>query len=92
MLARTIAGQTLSLVGELDIYAVKSLYDEVRGALESGVVRRIDLQGVTAVDGAGLQLLMWLVGDAKRRGQPLAVEGAGGAVHETFSFFNWRAA
>ncbi len=45
-----------ALPAELTIYQAQAVRDELRAAWDSGV-RRFDISGVSAIDGAGAQLL-----------------------------------
>jgi len=63
--------RVLALVGELTIYSAHDL----RGALEAALAEtdlELDLGGVEEADTAGIQLLLWLKGEARAKGRTLA--------------------
>lgn len=66
---------TARLVGDLTFATVSSLFRQIeRGPPGEQTIDRIDLAGVTAVDSAGLALLLeW---QARRRGRALAMQNA----------------
>jgi anti-sigma B factor antagonist len=69
---------TLSLEGDLTISRAAELKPRLLDALSGPL--DVDLSGVTAIDGAGLQLLVMLSREAARRGVPIAWHAPSRAV------------
>jgi len=61
----------LRLTGELTIYTVAEILTRLRAPLAEHPVLALDLSEVTELDGAGLQLLLWLRETARARGSAL---------------------
>lgn len=59
--------------GELTVFTVHSLKERLLAALGQGEALRIDLSGVSEVDGAGVQLLLATRREAQQRGVALAL-------------------
>jgi len=58
----------LRLDGELTIYQAATAKAELERALSAAPALEIDLAGVTELDTAGLQLLLWSKQEGERRG------------------------
>ena len=75
---------SLLLVGELTIYAVAEAGRQLSAALDRDPGLHLNLAGVTELDSAGLQLLVWLKQEARRRGRTLTLAAHSPAVLEVF--------
>jgi anti-anti-sigma factor len=75
---------SLQLEGELTIYAVAEARARLSGALDQGPALQLNLAGVEELDTAGLQLLVWLKQEARRRGRTLTLFAHSPAVLEVF--------
>ncbi len=64
---------TLALSGELTFATAAQALREGAHALAAGAPSRLDLKGVTRVDGAGLACILALVAEASRNGRRLHV-------------------
>jgi anti-sigma B factor antagonist len=71
----------LALAGELTIYAAADLKRDLEAALEEGDLE-LDLGGVEEADTAGIQLLLWLKGEAHAKGRNLVYSRHAPAVVE----------
>ena len=65
------ADDRLVVEGELDFTTVVRLFDDVQPLLGAGADIRIDLQGITRSDSAGLALLIEWMRAAQRLGKPI---------------------
>jgi anti-anti-sigma factor len=74
----------LRLTGELTIYAVAEARARLGEALDQGPGLLLNLAGVEELDTAGLQLLVWLKQEARRRGRTLTLSAHSPAVLEVF--------
>lgn len=74
----------LRLEGELTIYSVAEARDLLSAALDPGPVLQLNLSAVEELDTAGVQLLVWLKQEARRRGRTLVLTGHSPAVVEVF--------
>lgn len=77
--------ERLMLTGELTIYTVGETLAQLRAQLAEQPIRALDLSEVTELDGAGLQVLLWLCDTAQARGQPLRVVAHSAAVAEVLN-------
>lgn len=75
---------SLELVGELTIYAVAEAAGLLSAALDHSPALQLNLAGVEELDSAGLQLLVWLKQEARRRGRTLTLFAHSPAVLEVF--------
>jgi anti-anti-sigma factor len=75
---------SLQLEGELTIYAVAEARARLDEALDQGPGLQLNLAGVEELDTAGLQLLVWLKQEARRRGRTLTLFAHSPAVLEVF--------
>jgi len=75
---------SLKLTGELTIYAVAEARDRLSAALDREPALQLNLAGVEELDTAGLQLLVWLKQEARRRGRTLVLFAHSPAVLEVF--------
>lgn len=78
------ADDRLILAGELSIYNVAQTHQRMQAYLERHPHCILDLSGMTELDGAGLQLLLWLRDAARARGGSLQVVGVSPTVSEIF--------
>jgi anti-sigma B factor antagonist len=74
----------LRLEGELTIYSVTEARVQLDAALDQQPVLQLNLAGVEELDTAGLQLLVWVKQEAKRRGKQLVLSAHSPAVVEVF--------
>jgi anti-sigma B factor antagonist len=74
------AGATLQAGATLEIRDVDADHRMLTQALEAGTPLRIDLGGISAVDAAGVQLLLALKQEGMRRGIPIEFRGDSAAV------------
>jgi len=74
----------LRIEGELTIYSVAEARDQLGAALDRHPVLRLNLAAVEELDSAGVQLLVWIKQEARRRGRELALTGHSPAVVEVF--------
>jgi anti-anti-sigma regulatory factor len=75
-----LAGATLDAAGTLEIRDVDAGHRMLLQVLEAGTPLRIDLGGISAVDAAGIQLLLALKQEGMRRGIPIEFCGNSAAV------------
>jgi anti-anti-sigma factor len=75
---------SLRLVGELTIYEVTDARTRLSAALDQAPALQLNLAGVEELDTAGVQLLVWLKQEARRRGHTLALIAHSPAVLEVF--------
>ena len=77
----------LGLAGELNIYFVTEARDLLSTALDAADGQHglnLNLAGIEELDSAGVQLLVWLKQEARRRGKPLSLFAHSPAVVEVF--------
>ena len=74
----------LRISGELTIYSVTAARDQLCAALDQQPALQLNLAGVEELDTAGVQLLVWLKQEARRRGKPLTLFAHNPAVVEVF--------
>jgi anti-anti-sigma factor len=74
----------LRLEEELTIYAVTEARDQLIAALHGQPLLQLDLSGLAELDTAGVQLLVWLKQEARRRGKGLQLFAHSRAVLEVF--------
>ena len=74
----------LSLQGELNIYAVLEARDQLTHALHDLPALQLNLAALEELDTSGVQLLVWLKGEATRVGKPLTLFAHSPAVVEVF--------
>ena len=72
----------LILTGELTIYTVAETLTRLRAHLGEHPTGELDLSGITELDGAGIQLLLWLRETARLRGITLRLSAHGPVVDE----------
>ncbi|MGQ9659229.1 MAG: STAS domain-containing protein [Thermochromatium sp.] len=72
--------ERLRLSGELTIYTVAETLTRLRAHLAEHHLPVLDLSEVTEIDGAGLQLLLWLRETARARGIALRLVAPSPAV------------
>ena len=77
--------ERLMLTGELTIYTVGETLAQLRAQFAEHPIRALDLSEVTELDGAGVQLLLWLRDTAQARGQPLRVVAHSATVAEVLN-------
>ncbi|WP_028449910.1 STAS domain-containing protein [Chitinibacter tainanensis] len=65
---------TIQLLGEQTIYQARQTHTQLWQALhEHNEPLQLELAGVTEVDSSLVQILLWLVPEAKRLGRPLTM-------------------
>jgi len=74
----------LGLQGALTIYEAAEARDRLSAALDQAPCLRLNLAGLEELDTAGVQLLVWLKQEARRRGRTLALAAHSPAVLEVF--------
>ena len=74
----------LSLLGELNIYAVLEAREQLTHALQDLPALQLNLSGIEELDTSGVQLLVWLKAEATRLGKPLTLVAHSPAVVEVF--------
>ena len=74
----------LRLEGELTIYSVGEAREHLDAALEDHGDLRLNLSCVDEVDTAGVQFLVWLKQEARRRNKTLTLYAHSPAVLEVF--------
>ena len=82
--AITEDGPGYRLQGELTIYAVSEARGPLEAALDQQPELRLNLAAVAELDTAGVQLLVWLKQEARRRGKSLLLCAHSPAVVEVF--------
>lgn len=81
----------LILAGELTIYTASEIYKRMQAHLEQHPQCLLDLSGVSELDGAGLQLLLWLRDAVRRRGGSFKVVAASPVVTEVLELLQLSA-
>lgn len=81
-------GPLLRLRGELDIYHVAALKEELLEALRANARLTLDLSEISEIDTAGVQLLLWASAYATGRGGSLLLQGASEAVRGVIAYLN----
>ncbi|KUM05107.1 STAS domain-containing protein [Chromobacterium subtsugae] len=76
--------------GELTIFTVETLQDELLGLLNHPSVR-IDLSTVTELDGCGAQLLCVLLAEARRMERDVSIAGSNALVDEVGNWLGFAA-
>jgi anti-anti-sigma factor len=85
ILSSTLEGEpALRLEGDLTIYGVAEAKGQLSAALDGGPALRLNLSAVEELDSAGVQLLVWLKQEARRRGRTLVLFAHSPAVMEVF--------
>jgi anti-anti-sigma factor len=67
--------QAVVLRGSLDSGHVRQAHDDVRQAVDMNADITVDLAGVAAIDASGLQVLLVLQAELRRRGRALRLRG-----------------
>jgi len=78
-----------SVHGEMTIYRADELKQVLLGQLASGQALALDLSGVTELDGAGLQLLLWLDRAARTMSSRVRIVATSPAVDGVLELL-WR--
>ncbi|KAE8755334.1 STAS domain-containing protein [Paraburkholderia madseniana] len=79
---------TVQLDGELTIYRVLELKDTLLVALRGVGALTVDLSAVTAIDSAGVQLLVAAQRMAAEKGQVFRIVDCSSTVAEVFALFD----
>lgn len=74
----------LRLEGELTIYEAAEARDQLGAELDLRPALHLNLAGLKELDTAGVQLLVWLKQEARRRNRTLALSAHSPAVVEVF--------
>ena len=75
----------LPIEGGLTVYEALPLKDQLLAVLEQGQGLRLDLSGVSEIDGAGVQLLLAARREAQVRGQAFALLQPSPVVREALA-------
>lgn len=70
------------IAGELSIYTVSAVKDEMAALLEAQAPVELALDGVTEFDSAGVQLLLWLKRELSARGRSLHIPSVSAPVSD----------
>lgn len=82
---------SLALTGDLTIYQVQQVRDQLRQAWEQGV-RRFDASALASLDAAGAQLLLSLHKTGSDQGQPVQWLGWSEPARQTLALLGLRLA
>lgn len=74
----------LCIAGAMTIYEAAQARDRLLAALPGGTAVVVDLSGVAEIDTAGIQLLVMLAREARRRGCALRFAPRSEAVNDAF--------
>ena len=77
-----------TIEGEMTIYNVLELKDQLLAPLDQCADMEIDLAGVSEIDSAGLQLLVMVKNEARARGKTLSISRHSPAVLEVLDICN----
>lgn len=80
--------ERLTLDLDLTIYHAEAQKEQLLAAIARSPLLELDLSQVTAIDSAGVQLLMLAKREAQALDQTLSLIGHSPAVQELFNFFN----
>lgn len=75
----------IAIEGELTVFAVHALKEQLLAAMAQGQHVDVDLSGVSEVDGAGIQLLLAARREADMRGLGFDLLQPSPVVHEALS-------
>ncbi len=81
-------GNRIKIEGELSIYSVKSIYEEIKISLSYKNKLLLDLYHITEMDSAGLQLILLIQREFKKYNMPIEIEKQSSAVSDLFKLFN----
>ncbi len=76
----------LAVADDMTVYSARERKEELLSALTASTELELDLSAVTAIDVAGLQLLILLKREAAARGKALRLSNHSPAVVETIDF------
>ncbi len=79
------ADRRLALEGELTIYTVADSLERLHHCLQDRQGFDLDLSGVTELDAAGLQLLLWTKRTTEEQGIPFRLVSRSDAVSEVIA-------
>ena len=74
----------LRLEGALTIYSATEARDRLCAALDESAALQLNLSAIEELDTAGVQLLVWIKQEARRRGKTLVLFAHSPAVGEVF--------
>jgi anti-anti-sigma factor len=74
--------------GELNIYSAAEAREQLLQALEAHPALALDITAVEEIDTSGTQLLLMLIGEAKRIGKPLTVSTPSPAIIDMANLLN----
>ena len=78
----------LPIEGELTVFAVHALREQMLAALAGDAGVTIDLSGVSEVDGAGIQLLVSALREARQRGVAFTLSEPSAVVAEALALID----
>jgi len=84
--ADATAAAVLAVADDMTVYSARERKEELLSALTASTELELDLSAVTAIDVAGLQLLILLKREAAARGKTLRFSNHSPAVVETIDF------
>lgn len=80
-----MSGGHIHIEGELTVFAVHALKEQLLEAMRAHSAVQIDLSGVSEVDGAGIQLLMATKREAQQREIVLTLSAPSPTVQEALN-------
>lgn len=90
-----VKGRLLCVTGEMTIYQIRKLKDEIFSLLASPEISEFDLSEVTEFDSSGFQLIALARREAGYRGRPLTVRNCSPAVKkvlDAYAVADWMSA
>ena len=82
-----LKGGLLCVTGEMTIYQIRTLKEEMFALFASSEIHEFDLSEVTEFDSSGFQLIALARREASYRGQPLTVRSCSLAVKKVFDAY-----
>lgn len=81
-------GHRIVIKGEMSIYSAKSIYQELEGLLNFEDKLLLDLNHVTELDSAGIQLMLLLQRESEKHNASIEIEKKSVVVNDLFKLFN----